>query len=536
MPLERKSAAQTWKVGNIIHLALTLAAKSGTLLAFSGYATHVDRRSVCSTQPIPSTSKVNPIMDLSLDLNYDQSMRVSPTLIAVNHVLALSSQELQNLIKQEAEDNPAFEMTEHHTCSICGDVLKNGVCFNCLRGKSPDGTTSSINEDFNFNALGYKEEGSDGPFPLMPDDEFDPVSLVAAEPTMRERLMQDLRSALDNEDMQIAEYLVGSLDDRGFLTIDTDLVASDLKVPQEAVDKVLSSVQRIGPPGIAARDPRECLILQLDHIAMDSEEPPHIREILVSYFSELGEHKYGQIAQKMGITLEQVEEARDYIRNNLTPFPVTWSDDDYSTWGKQSKAQYVAPDVIIREVDGDLEVEVVESRRFFMRLNPLYSQIAADLRTKAVSYSEDDKRHIQQYVSRTKLFISNIRQRRETLTKIATALVQYQEDFLRNGVRSLKPLTRAQIAEVTGLHESTVSRATAGKYVMLPNRQVVPFANFFTASLSVKDVIKEIVEKEGKPMADREIVSRLKERGIRIARRTVAKYRSQLGILPSTLR
>jgi RNA polymerase sigma-54 factor len=476
-------------------------------------------------------------MDLSLDMNYDQSMRVSPTLIAVNHVLALSSQELQNLIKQEAEDNPAFEMTEHHTCTICGDVLRNGVCFNCLRGRSPEGTTSSINEDFNFNSLGYKEEGSDGPFPLMPDDEFDPVSLVAAEPTMRERLMQDLRSALARDDMQIAEYLVGSLDDRGFLTLATELVASDLKVPVEHVDEVLQEIQRIGPPGIAARDPRECLILQLDHMALETDnEPLYIREILVSFFSELGEHKYGQIAQKMGITLDQVDEARDYIRSNLTPYPVTWSDDDYSTWGKPSKAQYVSPDVIIREVDGKLEVEVVESRRFFMRLNPLYSQIAADLRTKSIPYSEDDKRHIQQYVSRTKLFISNIRQRRETLTKIANALVEYQEAFLRNGVRSLKPLTRAQIAEVTSLHESTVSRATAGKYVMLPNRQVVPFANFFTASLSVKDVIKEIVEKEGKPMADREIVSRLRERGIRIARRTVAKYRSQLGILPSTLR
>jgi len=103
-------------------------------------------------------------------------------------------------------------------------------------------------------------------------------------------------------------------------------------------------------------------------------------------------------------------------------------------------------------------------------------------------------------------------------------------------VRHLRPLTRAQVAAVTGLHESTVSRATAGKFVMLPNRQVVPFSDFFTASLSVKDVIKEIVIREGKPMTDREIVSRLKDQGIRVARRTVAKYRSQLGILPSKLR
>ncbi len=162
--------------------------------------------------------------------------------------------------------------------------------------------------------------------------------------------------------------------------------------------------------------------------------------------------------------------------------------------------------------------------------------MAADLKTRAVACTEDERRHISQYVSRTKLFISNIRQRRETLTKIARALVEHQQDFLRQGVRHLRPLTRAQIAEVTSLHNSTVSRATAGKYVMLPDRRVVPFSDFFTASLSVKDVIKEIIEREGKPMADREIVSRLRDNGIRIARRTVAKYRSQLGILPSTLR
>ena len=152
------------------------------------------------------------------------------------------------------------------------------------------------------------------------------------------------------------------------------------------------------------------------------------------------------------------------------------------------------------------------------------------------SYSEEDRRHVQQYVSRAKMFMSNINQRRETMKKIAGALIQYQEEYLRQGVRHLRPLTRAQVASVTSLHESTVSRATAGKYVMLPNGQVVPFSDFFTASLSVKDVIKEIVEQEGRALTDREIVQRLYDQGIRVARRTVAKYRSQLRILPSKLR
>ena len=477
-------------------------------------------------------------MDISIDMNVEQQMRVSPTLIAVNHILALSSQELQDLIKQEAEENPAFDIVEHQTCSICGEQLKNGICLNCSRRTQQENSNNDAADEFGFGSLGYRDE----PFsPNMSggadDDDFDPVSLVASEPTMGERLMLDLRSALAPEDFPVAEYILGSLDDRGFLSFGIEEVADELSLPLDEVERVLKIVQRTGPPGIAARDPRECLLLQLDYMNTENGgEPPHVREILTDFFVELGEHKYNLIAQRLGLTLEEVDEAREFIKTNLTPYPVSNSTDDVATWGSPSKAQYVAPDVIIREVDGVMSIEVVESRRFFMRMNPLYQQMAMDLRSKAGTFSEDDKRHIQQYVTRTKLFMSNIKQRRETMSKIANTLLEYQADFLRHGVRHLRPLTRAQVAEATGLHESTVSRATAGKYIMLPNRQVVPFSDFFTASLSVKDIIKEIIEREGKPMADREIVARLRERGIRIARRTVAKYRSQLGILPSTLR
>ena len=476
-------------------------------------------------------------MDISLDMGVEQQARVSPTLIAVNHVLALSSQELQNLIKQEAEENPALEVIEHQTCNSCGEALQNGICLSCLRKTTPD-PAQYEGDEFGFSGLGYKDEGSAGGFSgVSESEEFDPMSLVASEPNLHERLLLDLRSTLDSDDLPIAEYILGNLDDRGFLTSPPEEMAREFGAEEHRVRQVLGEVQRLGPPGIAATDPRECLLLQLDYMARETgEEPPHVRAILQDYFVELGEHKYSYIAQKLGTTQADVEAAREFIRANLHPYPVMWTDEDYATWGRPSRAQYIAPDVIIREVDGKLEVEVVESRRFFMRLSPLYGQMAADLKTHQQSCSNDDKRHIQQYVARTKLFISNIKQRRETLNRIAVALIEYQEEYLREGVRHLKPLTRAQIAMATNLHESTVSRATAGKYVMLPNRQVVPFSDFFTASLSVKDVIKEIIEKEGKPMADREIVARLRERGIRIARRTVAKYRSQLGILPSTLR
>lgn len=481
-------------------------------------------------------------MDISLEMNAEQTLRVSPTLIAVNQILALSSQELQAAIRQEAEENPALEIQERQTCNICGEVLKHGVCVACSRSShKADNRTSAADEysqadDYTRGSV-LDYGGPGGLYGLPGDEEFDPVALVASEPTMRDRLMNDLRSALPRSEHSIADYLVGNLDERGFLMTEPEQLARELGTEPERVWNILQSLQRVGPPGIGARDHRECLLLQLDYLLNETgAEPPHVRRILQEHFVELGEHKYSQISQKLGISVSDVDMAREYIRSHLTPYPVMNMEDEVSSWGSPSKAQYVAPDVIIREVEGRLEVEVVESRRFFLKVNPLYSQMATELRNKSATFSDEDKRHVQQYVARARMFMSNINQRRETMKKIATALIAYQEDYLRQGVRHLKALTRAQVASVTGLHESTVSRATAGKYVLLPNGQVVPFADFFTASLSVKDVIREIIDREGKPMTDREIVQRLYDQGIRVARRTVAKYRSQLKILPSKLR
>jgi RNA polymerase sigma-54 factor len=196
------------------------------------------------------------------------------------------------------------------------------------------------------------------------------------------------------------------------------------------------------------------------------------------------------------------------------------------------------PDVIISlSEDGQkLEVEVIESRRFGLSVNTMYQQLLAQAQLQKGAVSDEEREHIQHYVSRAKMFIANINQRRQTMHKITNFLVEYQEDFLKNGIRHLKPLTRAMLAEQTNIHESTVSRATAAKYVMLPSGQVIPFSNFFTASLGVKDIIKDMIAGEERPLTDQEIAAKLREYGYSVARRTVAKYRDQLDILPSSLR
>ncbi|HUS14654.1 MAG TPA: RNA polymerase factor sigma-54 [Chloroflexia bacterium] len=472
-------------------------------------------------------------LDINIDMSSEMGMRVSPTLIAVNQILSLSSMELQKAIKIEAEENPAFEILEHQTCPICGEQIHGNLCSNCAKRTVTDNSPSDglSFDDYNDYSVGGGYTAS------AEDEDFDPMTLVAAEKTLGERLVMDLHTVLDREDMFMAEFLIGSLDERGFLSQAPYEIATTLGVEESRVQHVLEELQHIGPPGLGARDLRECLLLQLDHMVQeqDLQEPENVRAILNDYLTELGAHKYGYIAQKLGISSEAVSAARDFIKAHLTPYPVMEAA-DFQTWGSPSRAQYVSPDVVIKLEEGEFVVEVMESRRFFMRLSPMYNRLASELRGKEQHYSDDEKRHIQQYVARAKLFMSNINQRRETMLRIARVLVDVQEDFLRNGVRKLRPLTRAQVAERTGLHESTVSRATAGKYVMLPNRQVIPFADFFTASLSIKDVMKEIIVREGRPLTDREIVTLLRDDGIRVARRTVAKYRSQLGILPSTLR
>jgi len=196
----------------------------------------------------------------------------------------------------------------------------------------------------------------------------------------------------------------------------------------------------------------------------------------------------------------------------------------------------VRPDVLIRDVDGELTAEVVESRRFSLRVAPIYSSLSAKLRSDETT--EDEKQHVRQYVGRAKFFIDNINRRRATIQRIAECLIDRQRDYLVSGVQHLVPLTRAEVGDLIGMHESTVSRATAEKYVMIPSGEVVPFSHFFTASLGVKDQIKRMIEAEDAkhPLSDQEIADALGAEGIALARRTVAKYRDELQILPARLR
>ena len=181
-------------------------------------------------------------------------------------------------------------------------------------------------------------------------------------------------------------------------------------------------------------------------------------------------------------------------------------------------------------------MEVVESRRFSLRVAPSYQAILRQKDTVSPHWSSQDLEAVRQYMTRARDFISRVRDRRETMARVTRYVVERQKDFLMYGPRHLKPLTRAEVATALGIHESTVSRATANKYVMLPERQVIPFDHFFQRALSLQDLLKEIIAHEPRPLTDAELVEKLAARGHKVARRTVAKYRARQHIPPSSFR
>ena len=477
---------------------------------------------------------------MDLRLLPQQQLKVTPKQIAANYILQLSSLELQDVINQELQENPALDLDEVQVCPICGQLLKGRVCLSCFGvGNRPYSRAEDADtEPLEGTSLMQRDEEQ---------DELDPIIRAEAEQTLAEYLSWNARVLLPARLHPVSEYIIGNLNDNGYLDLPIEEIAKTMKVSIADATEALVAIQGIEPWGIAARDTRECLLIQMDHLAEIGEGvPENARTIVAGHFRELGEHKFGDIAQALRVTREEVQSAWDYIKENLNPFPAhafAAGPDGTSIGGRQVALR---PDVIIfKNEQGEFEIEVIESRRFSLRVNPVYRQLVGQLQAarsagaQAPQMSDEERQHIRQYVTRAKFFIDNINQRRQTIARITDVIVDCQRDFLEKGVQSLRPLTRAEVGERIGMHESTVSRATAGKYVLLPAGQVIPFSMFFTASLGTKDVIKNIIDAEdgSRPYSDQDIVEKLRgEHGIILARRTVAKYRDELQILPARLR
>ena len=318
-------------------------------------------------------------MELELDLGQEfspnQSLKVSPRLVAANYILELSSQELQQQIATELSENPALELVEIPTCRVCGTELQGSICPRCIQRQKGSSATSPSDAD--GQGYGY-DEGGDGRNRSQDDEEFDPLTRVASEQTLAEKLLMDMGAALPDEDMPVAEYLVGSLDEKGYLAVKVEDVAYELDVSVDKVRAVLRVLQAQEPVGIGARNLRECLLIQIAHLEERGLTQTHALEIVTQFLTELGEHKFGRIAHELKIPQQEVADVWEFVKTKLNPHPAHGFSSTNSS-DRDTRAMYIIPDVVISSGTDDFEVEVVESRRFVLRVNPMYTRLSADL-------------------------------------------------------------------------------------------------------------------------------------------------------------
>jgi len=468
-------------------------------------------------------------VQLEQNLKQTLSQKIDPKLIMANSILQLTSMELQQAIEQELAENPALEVPEDDPCENC-DQPKT-LCIDCPFRKQ---LVKADDVDLSIYELEQPAE-----FASDSDEETDFISNIGEEITLREHLTSMMRASLEEEQWQIGEYIIANIGESGYLECSIEEIALDLNKSPEEVEAVLSVIQTFDPPGIGARNLQECLKIQLARLAEEERGNLVATAIVSNFWQEMLAGKTGRIARRLKVPLQQVLEAIEFIKKQLNPYPGNAFRAPYQTEGER-RSETVKPDVIVRKTEAGYEVEVVGYEQYFLRINPKYRAMYEELKNShANSYSTEEKKHITEFVERAELFIKYINERRRTLRQITKAIVEYQQGYIETGSKAfLRPLTRTKLAKALGIHESTVSRATAGKYVQLPSEEVVPFDFFFDASTSIKDMIIELIRSEdpSNPLSDQQIADILRERGFNIARRTVVKYREAEKILSSRQR
>jgi len=468
-------------------------------------------------------------------------LRVSAKLITASNILHLTSDELERAVIQEQMENPALEVQEQRVCLFCGSPLHGPVCATCgtsapeaqpaftsgeVAGEIIPPDEATAEQQWNDYAAYdiYDNTNSEGD----EDDELDPLASLSMDQSLAETLLQQLESLVAPEEMPIAEQLVGNLNERGYMEISVEEIAAYLDVPVEQVARVLNQLQTLEPPGIGARDLRECLLIQL--AVLSEQETPHpLATTLVDrYLDRLGKSQFQEIARELRAPEHEIRQAALYIRGNLHPFPAH-AYQPHTANGRG--AIYARPDVLIRKGESGYEVELIEEKRYGFHIGPGYGTQPLEMDP---TY-EEMQRYMRSQSDRARFFIECIHRRWRTLKRVAELIVDYQREFLEKGIRYLRPFTRAEVAARLNLDESTVSRATANKYALLPNGRLIPLADFFDGSLGVKDVLRELIAAEPtkKRLSDDELARLMSERGIPMARRTVTKYREEMGIASS---
>jgi len=457
---------------------------------------------------------------------------LSPQLQQSLLILQTPLLELRNLVQQEMQTNPVLEeLPEDPGANEPGEVEPSvDDTF-----KDEFEKLASLDEEWRDYMAQSASDGFDGRRGSKTADDkrqffFDSIPV---QETLQQNLVAQLnQTVVEAGERKTAELIIGNIDDDGFLQSTPEEMALNSGIPQGDFERMLGLIQTFYPAGVGARDLRECLLIQLRR---QGKEHSLECRIVSEHMDDLGRHRFPEIARGMAITVEDVQKGADKIaRLNPRPGQVFAA----------APQNYVLPDVIVEKVDGEYQISLNNEQIPHLRISNLYKDIIAS----GDAQTSDVKDYIRDKIRSGKFLIRSIHQRQQTILNIAQQIVSRQHDFLDHGASHLKPMTMAEVADAVGVHETTVSRAVSGKYMATP-QGVFEMKYFFTggyqtatgeslSNVSVKQAILDLVKHESgsAPLSDHEIVQILSERGIPIARRTVAKYRTEMNILPSHMR
>ncbi len=445
-------------------------------------------------------------------------------------LLNMTYAELKQSIEAELASNPALELLEARRCRGCKRLLVDSrPCPLCSKPHNPEGMEpivfTSLRSDYfqsNSGGTAHSVRPED-----LPDDNVPPALELPS------FVLRQIAAELDAEDRPIAAHILTSLDEDGLLTITPEEIARYHHTTLERVEEVLERIKYSEPIGVGSSSPQEALLAQLEVLSQSQEVPIQVEMAIQQGMDLLSRHHYSKLGRLLGISAQEAGEISRYISTNLNPYPARCHWGSIRQGYESSPHVYHRPDIIISHLNGKskgpLVIEILFPVRGSLRVNPLFrKEIKKAPSEKAEKWQRD--------FEKASLLIKCLRQRDNTMRQLLSILTQYQQDFILRGDKLLKPITRAYLAEILGVHESTVSRAVAGKTVRLPNGRIIPLSKFFDRSLPIRALIREIVECETTPLTDSQIAGMLENQGYNVARRTVAKYRSMEGILPARTR
>jgi len=457
---------------------------------------------------------------------------LSPQLQQSLLILQTPLLELRNLVQQEMETNPVLEELPDLPAPDEPSEAEASADDNFDNEFQKLASLDEEWRDYMAQSASYGAAGSRGSREAQDKRQFFFDSIPVQE-TLHQNLIGQLnQSLLSATDRKAAELIVGNIDDNGFLQSTPEEMALNSGIPKEDFEKMLALIQTFYPAGVGAHDLRECLLIQLRRAG---KERSLEYKIVSEHMEDLGRRRFPEIARRMGISVDDVQKAADNIaRLNPRPGQVFAA----------APQNYVLPDLVVEKVDGEYQITLNNEQIPHLRISNLYKDIIAS----GDAQSSEVKNYIRDKIRSGKFLIRSIHQRQQTIFNIAQQIVLRQRDFLEHGPSHLKPMRMGEVADAVGVHETTVSRAVSGKYVATP-QGVFEMKYFFTSgyetttgeslsNISVKGAILDLVKHENgsAPLSDHEIVEILAERGIPIARRTVAKYRDELNILPSHMR